>query len=143
MASNPSVSSVTMSSNSMSTSGSTANLLGVQNPNNSSIVNLINSQLANNQINTPAPSSSLKLSDDNNPFDVTENRDYFKSQDMEIKQLIINNSMELRNLWVQIYHTSDGLVFQTRSINKFKKINNCITGNELVEWLIKKKSVSK
>lgn len=51
--------------------------------------------------------------------------------------------MELRNLWVQIYHTSDGLTFQTRSINKFKKVNNCITGSELVEWLIKKKSHSK
>ena len=53
------------------------------------------------------------------------------------------NSLELRNLWVQIYHTSDGLQFQTRNINKFKKINNCITGNELVEWLIRKKAVSR
>lgn len=42
-----------------------------------------------------------------------------------------------------MYHTSDGLQFQTRSINKFKKVNNCITGNELVEWLIKTKSVTR
>ena len=28
--------------------------------------------------------------DDNNPFDITENKDYFKSQDVEMKQLIIN-----------------------------------------------------
>jgi len=44
---------------------------------------------------------------------------------------------------VQIYHTSDGLIFQTRNINKFKKINNCITGSELVEWLMRAKSVTK
>lgn len=53
------------------------------------------------------------------------------------------NSSELRNLWVQVYHTSDGIQFTSKSVNKFKKINNCITGHELVEWLMKKKSVSK
>ena len=115
----------------------------------------------------PAALNDSSLND-NNPFDVTENRDYVKSShDVEMRQLIMNvstlptsnisfnsgkslsslialkNSLELRNLWVQIYHTSDGLTFQTRSINKFKKINNCIAGIELVEWLIKKKSVSK
>jgi hypothetical protein len=36
-------------------------------------------------------SNSLSLIDENNPFDVTENRDYFKNQDVDdIKQLIIN-----------------------------------------------------
>jgi hypothetical protein len=49
----------------------------------------------------------------------------------------------LRNLWVQIYHTSDGLTFQTRNLNKFKKITNSITSTELIEWLMKKKSVSR
>lgn len=28
-------------------------------------------------------------------------------------------------------------------MNKFKKISNCITSTELIEWLIKKKSVTK
>lgn len=55
----------------------------------------------------------------------------------------LKNSSELRNLWVQIYHTSDGIQFVSKSINKFKRVNNCITGHELVEWLMKKKSVSK
>jgi hypothetical protein len=49
----------------------------------------------------------------------------------------------LRNLWIQIYHTSDGLTFQTRNLNKFKKITNSITSTELIEWLMKKKSVSR
>ncbi len=33
---------------------------------------------------------SSTSNDDNNPFDIAENKDYFKSQDVEIKQLIIN-----------------------------------------------------
>lgn len=83
-------------------------------------------------------------SNENNPFDISETREYFKpSHEGDMKKLIINNSLELRNLWVQIYHTSDGLTFQVKNINKFKKINNCITGAELVDWLIKKKSVEK
>lgn len=83
-------------------------------------------------------------SNENNPFDINETREYFRtSHEGDMKKLIINNSLELRNLWVQIYHTSDGLTFQVKSINKFKKINNCITGAELVDWLIKKKSVEK
>ncbi len=55
----------------------------------------------------------------------------------------LKNVSELRNLWVQIYHTSDGIPFQTRSLNKFKKITNCITSVELIDWLMRKKSVSK
>ena len=57
--------------------------------------------------------------------------------------LMFKNTFELRNLWVQIYHTSDGLQFQTRPLNKFRKITNCITNMELIEWLMKKKTVSK
>jgi 1-phosphatidylinositol-3-phosphate 5-kinase len=55
----------------------------------------------------------------------------------------LQNTSELRNLWIQVYHTSDGLQFQTRYLNKFKKINNCITNTELIEWLMRKKSVSR
>ncbi|CAF0732180.1 unnamed protein product [Brachionus calyciflorus] len=90
--------------------------------------------------------SQSELSDDSNPFDVTENKDYLnkpQSNESELKQLIINNSSELRNLWVQLYHTSDGIQFQTKSINKFKKVYNSISGKELVNWLMKSKSVSK
>lgn len=43
-----------------------------------------------NSAPSPLCLSSSIGSDDNNPFDVTENKDYFKSQDVEIKQLIIN-----------------------------------------------------
>jgi hypothetical protein len=32
----------------------------------------------------------MSVEDRNNPFDVAENKEYFKSQDVEIKQLIIN-----------------------------------------------------
>jgi hypothetical protein len=53
------------------------------------------------------------------------------------------NVSELRSLWIQLYHTSDGIQFTTKNINKFKKISNCITSIELVEWLISKKSVTK
>lgn len=82
----------------------------------------------------------------NNPFDVTENKDDLnkaQSHESELKQLILNNSAELRNLWVQLYHTSDGIQFTTKSINKFRKIYNSISGRELVDWLMKAKSVSK
>ena len=49
----------------------------------------------------------------------------------------------MRNLWIQVYHTSDGLTFQTRNLNKFKKITNSITSTELIDWLMRKKSVSR
>lgn len=115
-------------------------------------------------------SLSNEIADDtiNNPFDITENKEYDRTHDFETSQLNMINvfslellavfgfkfyykllsncsksSMELRNLWVQIYHTSDGVTFQTRNINKFKKINNCITGSELVDWLIRTKKMSK
>lgn len=82
-----------------------------------------------------------------NPFDETENKDEInakpQSNESELKQLIINNTSELRNLWVQLYHTSDGVQFTTKSINKFRKIYNSISGRELVDWLIQAKSVSK
>lgn len=46
----------------------------------------------NNTTTTNNNNSQVNLSpvDDNNPFDIAENKDYFKSQDVEIKQLIIN-----------------------------------------------------
>lgn len=87
-----------------------------------------------------------KNEDLSNPFDVNENKDDLiktQSNESELKQLILNNSSELRSLWVQLYHTSDGIQFTTKSINKFKKIYNSISGRELVDWLIKTKSVSK
>ena len=41
--------------------------------------------------NTSPPTTAFSSGgEDNNPFDVTENRDFIKSQDVEIKQLIIN-----------------------------------------------------
>ena len=46
-------------------------------------------------------------------------------------------------MWIQIYHTSDGLQFQTRYLNKFKKITNSITSTELIEWLMRKKAMSR
>lgn len=89
---------------------------------------------------------SDKSEDLSNPFDVNENKEELnktQSNESEIKQLILNNSSELRSLWVQLYHTSDGIQFTTKSINKFRKVHNSISGRELVDWLIKKKSVSK
>jgi len=61
-------------------------------------LNSLSSNSTNNlTLNTISNSSSLtatsqKMSkeDENNPFDVTENKDFFKSHDTEIKQLIIN-----------------------------------------------------
>jgi hypothetical protein len=116
-----------------------------------SLLKSANAQLAINIQNIAANQSgplAISSNDDNNPFEMNDNhRDYLlrphQQETPDLNQLIINNSSELRNLWVQLYHTSDGLQFTTRSINAFKKINNCITGRELVEWLMKKKSVSK
>ena len=116
-----------------------------------SLLKSANAQLAINIQNITSSSSGplvFSLSDDNNPFEVTENnRDYLlrpqQQDNTDLNQLIINNSSELRNLWIQLYHTSDGLQFTTRNVNKFKRISNCITSRELVEWLMKKKSVTK
>ena len=73
------------SSNGSSASLTNINNLGGSNPsgnninNGSSIGSLINSQM-----------TAFSSNEDNNPFDVTEKRDFIKSQDVEIKQLIIN-----------------------------------------------------
>ena len=48
-----------------------------------------NNNSNNNNVQMNISSTS---NDDNNPFDIAENKDYFKSQDVEIKQLIINVS---------------------------------------------------
>ena len=61
-------------------------------------LNSLSSNSTNNlTLNTISNSSSLTVTsqkmskeDENNPFDVTENKDFFKSHDTEIKQLIIN-----------------------------------------------------
>ena len=52
--------------------------------------NSLNQSSTNNQSISNQLSSLGTSSDENNPFDVTENKDYFKSQDIEIKQLILN-----------------------------------------------------
>jgi hypothetical protein len=91
-------------------------------------------------------SEAIDINNDiDNPFDITENKDYNtnKSHDLEIGELINKNSLELRSLWSQIYHTSDGLTFQTRNISRIRRVYNCITGHELVQWLIDKKSLTK
>lgn len=66
--------------------GSSANTI-----NNLSMSTISNSVNNNSQIST---SQKFSKEDENNPFDVTEKRDLFKSHETEIKQLIIN----VRNL---------------------------------------------
>lgn len=56
----------------------------------SSISSLSTLNSGTNNLTGQNPVKSNNLAEDNNPFDVTENRDYFKSHDIEIKQLIIN-----------------------------------------------------
>lgn len=77
----------TGSSPSSTTIDSSLNGLSTNSANNSTI-----NTISNNTNNNSLASTSQKNSkeDENNPFDVTENRDLFKSHDTEIKQLIIN-----------------------------------------------------
>ncbi len=81
---NPSNSSINSSSPNSSFSASNSPTLNsnTTNASNTAAVILNNS-------NTQMNASSI-TNDDHNPFDVAENKDYFKSQDVEIKQLIIN-----------------------------------------------------
>ena len=58
--------------------------------NTSPISSLSTLNSGTNNLSGPNPNNPSNFAEDNNPFDVTENRDYFKSQDIEIKQLIIN-----------------------------------------------------
>lgn len=48
-------------------------------------------------VSASAPAANDAGLNDNNPFDVTENRDYFKSShDVEMRQLIMNVSLARR-----------------------------------------------
>lgn len=72
---------------------STSSLTGLANTSvNSSSQQSTNQNLSNasNSPSNATVNSGATNDDTNNPFDVTENKDYFKSQDVEIKQLIIN-----------------------------------------------------
>ena len=80
---NPSNSSINSSSpnSSFSTSNS---------PTLSNTINASNTAAAILNNSSTQMNASTITNDDHNPFDVAENKDYFKSQDVEIKQLIIN-----------------------------------------------------
>ena len=77
----------------MSSQSSTSQLTSL--PSSSSLASNGSTNSTNNVINSTANQAG---NDTNNPFDITENRDYFKSQDLEIKQLIINVSSLIESL---------------------------------------------
>lgn len=51
--------------------------------------------------------------------------------------LLFKNSSQLRELWRQIQHPIDGVEMQSHRF-RLKTYQQCVTGKELVEWLIKK-----
>ena len=84
---------------SAATSSSSSQLLPTPDANlsNTSVANS-NSSVANksngNESMVGSTKPAFQNDDYNNPFDVTENKDQFKSHDTEIKQLIINVKLQ-------------------------------------------------
>ena len=55
-----------------------------------SLSSIASNSTSNSGIIANSGNNQTDANDANNPFDITENKDYFKSQDVEMKQLIIN-----------------------------------------------------
>eukprot|EP00058_Branchiostoma_floridae_P013130 XP_002598618.1 hypothetical protein BRAFLDRAFT_118352 [Branchiostoma floridae] len=52
-------------------------------------------------------------------------------------RLVPQDSVQLRDLWLQIQHPSQGMEFQNHRY-RLRTYTNCIVGSQLVDWLIKR-----
>ncbi|XP_066263826.1 1-phosphatidylinositol 3-phosphate 5-kinase-like isoform X13 [Branchiostoma lanceolatum] len=55
----------------------------------------------------------------------------------EERNKLLQDSVQLRDLWLQIQHPSQGMEFQNHRY-RLRTYTNCIVGNQLVDWLIKR-----
>ncbi|XP_078620497.1 1-phosphatidylinositol 3-phosphate 5-kinase-like isoform X13 [Branchiostoma floridae x Branchiostoma japonicum] len=55
----------------------------------------------------------------------------------EERNKLLQDSVQLRDLWLQIQHPSQGMEFQNHRY-RLRTYTNCIVGSQLVDWLIKR-----
>lgn len=72
------------------------------------------------------------------PFDISHQTEFSSVENITNESRILTqNSSQLRELWRQIQHPIDGVEMQSHRF-RLKTYQQCVTGKELVEWLIKK-----
>ncbi|KAK0041710.1 1-phosphatidylinositol 3-phosphate 5-kinase [Biomphalaria pfeifferi] len=71
------------------------------------------------------------------PFDLTPQSEFSSQESLLLEsKLLIQDSVQLRELWRQICDAEAGVEMQTLRI-RLRTHQNCIVGKELVDWLIK------
>ncbi|KAH9523854.1 hypothetical protein Btru_047241 [Bulinus truncatus] len=71
------------------------------------------------------------------PFDLTPQSEFSSQESLLLEsKLLIQDSVQLRELWRQICDPEAGVEMQTLRI-RLRTHQNCIVGKELVDWLIK------
>ncbi|XP_059146645.1 1-phosphatidylinositol 3-phosphate 5-kinase-like isoform X3 [Physella acuta] len=72
------------------------------------------------------------------PFDLTPQSEFSSEESLLLEsRLLIQDSVQLREIWRQICDAEVGVETQTLRI-RLRTHQNCIVGKELVDWLIKK-----
>ncbi|XP_036361555.1 1-phosphatidylinositol 3-phosphate 5-kinase isoform X2 [Octopus sinensis] len=77
------------------------------------------------------------------PFDLTHQPEFASIENIanESKKLT-QNSLQLRELWRHIQHPKDGVEMQSHRF-RLKTYQHCVTGKELVEWLLRNGKAAK
>ncbi|KAL5017949.1 hypothetical protein ScPMuIL_003671 [Solemya velum] len=78
------------------------------------------------------------------PFDLTPRsgrKDSSANSEME-RKMLLQDSLQLRELWKQILHPHKGVEMQSHRV-KLITHHKCIVGNKLVEWLIRNDHATK
>ncbi|XP_035827768.1 1-phosphatidylinositol 3-phosphate 5-kinase [Aplysia californica] len=79
----------------------------------------------------------LKAPDLTTPFDLTPLSEFSSQESLLLEsKVLIQDSVQLRELWRQICDTELGVETQTLRI-RLRTHQNCIVGKELVDWLLK------